>query len=176
MDAHTIFSHTSLEFYGATISIIELESTIARNWDHLQFNLEGTIRKALNQFSRSQQIQVITQWCMKKLQICLPSSISIEKLSFNDLELNIENTYNLVWKLNLELKLRTLDAIQLSSAVQLRIYDKIEIQYFLTNDKNILDHNAEIFQKSRILPISSTELLQLLPSPSSSEVSKKKKR
>ncbi len=46
----------------------------------------------------------------------------------------------------------------------MRIYDSIEIQYFLTNDQNILNQKTEIFQKSRILPISTESLREILES------------
>ncbi len=83
-------------------------------------------------------------------------------MTFYNQDLDIENTYNLVWKVNADLKLRTLDAIQICSAIKIRIYDKFEIQYFLTNDATILKSKQDIFQKSRILPISCTDLNNIL--------------
>jgi hypothetical protein len=90
----------------------------------------------------------------------------LEKITFNNREINFENTFNLVWKMNLELKFRTLDALHVGAAIQMRIFDNIKIQYFLTNDQNILQHKEEIFQKSRILPINTPDLLKLFQSNS----------
>ena len=64
--------------------------------------------------------------------------------------------------LNREMKLRTLDAIQIASAVEIKIYNKIDLEYFVTNDAIILGHKQELYQKSRILPISTDALANLL--------------
>ena len=63
---------------------------------------------------------------------------------------------------NREMKIRTLDAIQIASAVEIKIYNNINLDYFVTNDGIILDHKQELYQKSRILPISTDDLAKLL--------------
>ncbi|MHA1585326.1 MAG: hypothetical protein ACTSWL_08730 [Promethearchaeota archaeon] len=63
---------------------------------------------------------------------------------------------------NREMKIRTLDAIQIASAVEIKIYNKIDLEYFVTNDAIILGRKQELYQKSHILPISTDELAKLL--------------
>ena len=60
------------------------------------------------------------------------------------------------------MKLRTLDAIQIASAVEIKIYNKIDLEYFVTNDDIILAQKKELYQKSRILPISTDELVNIM--------------
>ena len=110
------------------------------------------------------KIHYLVSYCFQSVSLTLTSSFTLENIDFNNQEIELENTYNLAWIINADLKLRTLDAIQICSAIKMRIYDSIEIQYFLTNDQNILNQKTEIFQKSRILPISTESLREILES------------
>lgn len=162
--ARYLFSTVGLEFFTGNITLLELESVISRNLD--QFNFKELIEneEKFGNLSPNKKVKLLTEYCLKKLAIKISSGLTIEKITINNQDLDIENTYNLVWKVNADLKLRTLDAIQICSAIKMRIYDKYEIQYFLTNDSTILKSKKEIFQKSKILPISCTDLKNILVS------------
>ncbi len=157
-----LFATNGLEFFTGTITLMELESVISRNLD--QFNFKNLIEneERFGMLSPNKKVKLLTEYCLKKLAIKISSGLTIEKMTFNNQDLDIENTYNLLWKINADLKLRTLDAIQICSAIKIRIFAKFEIQYFLTNDGTILRSKQEIFQKSRILPISCTDLNNIL--------------
>ena len=64
------------------------------------------------------------------------------------------------YKLGCDLQLWAMDTLQIASALKIRIFSKIDLQYFLTNDQLILDKRNQVHQKTRILPISSASLLQ----------------
>jgi len=164
-NVQAIFQCKDLELYGGTISILEFQSIMARNFERFQFNFDELIERKLNNISFGHKIQLLTEWCLKKTSIRIPSGIAIETMTFNQNEMNIENTYHFVWKINADLRLRTLDAIHIATAMQFRIFEGIDIQYFLTNDDNILEKKEQIYQRSRIFPISSNELLTLVMIP-----------
>lgn len=60
------------------------------------------------------------------------------------------------------LRLRTLDLMQIASALKIKLYCNIELEYFCTNDQTILDRANEIHQKTKILPIHAQDLQRIL--------------
>jgi hypothetical protein len=157
-----LFHFPDLQFFSGMITVIELESIISRNLDLFLKNADEKVQEILNKLKDSEKIPLIAQYCFKRLKIRLISPITIEKIDFNKSSYDILNTYNLTLKINRDLKLRTLDAIQIASAIEMRIYSNILIDYFVTNDLNILEKKQEIYQKARILPISIDEITKLL--------------
>ncbi len=93
------------------------------------------------------------------MKIKLISQTTLETLSFNQQEYSMEDTLVYAYNIGSEFHLRTMDTLQIASAIKIRIYSGIDLQYFLTNDQNIVDKSNQIHQKARILPISSTSLL-----------------
>ena len=164
-NAKKLFQHPRLELYSGIIAVLELESVISRNLGLFITNSDQEGKNLFKTLNDSEKIQIIAQYCFNRLGITLVAPVSIEKLDFNHTLYDITNTNHLSLQLNRELKFRTLDAIQIASAVELRIYSKISIEYFVTNDINILQNKQGLYQKARILPISTDELYEILESP-----------
>ena len=139
-----------------------MESVIGRNIDSFNLETDPKSKKIYESLSNKEKIPIITHYFIKRLGISIESASTIEKCDINDKEYNIFNTFNLALRINREMKLRTLDAIQIASAIEMKIYNKINLEYFVTNDGIILDRKQELYQKSRILPISTDELVNLM--------------
>lgn len=157
-----LFHYHEMELFTGMITVLEVESVIGRNLESFSLEIEPESKKIYDLLRDKEKIPVIVHYFLKRLAISIESSSSIEKCDINGENYDIYNTFNLAFKLNREMKLRTLDAIQIASAVEIKIYNKIDLEYFITNDNIILDHKQEVYQKSRILPISTDSLANLL--------------
>jgi len=81
---------------------------------------------------------------------------------FNDIEYQIENTFTLAYNISPFIPLRTLDIIQIASALKIKSLGNIDVQYFITNDLTILNNASKIFNLIKILPISCSEFISPL--------------
>ena len=157
-----LFQYPEMELYTGMISVLEMESIIGRNLGSFSLEIDPKAKKIFKTLSTKEKIPIIAHYIIKRLGISIESASSIEKYEINNEEYDIFNTFNLALKINREIKLRTLDAIQIASAVEIKIYNKIDLEYFVTNDAIILGRKQELYQKSRILPISTDDLAKLL--------------
>ncbi len=157
-----LFHYPEMALFSGMITILEMESVIGRNIDSFYLEIDPKSNKIYKSLSNKEKIPIITHYFIKRLGISIESASSIEKCYINDKEYDIFNTFSLALRINRDMKLRTLDAIQIASAVEIKIYNKIDLEYFVTNDGIILDRKKELYQKSHILPISTDELVNLL--------------
>ena len=157
-----LFHFPEMKLFTGMITVLEMESVIGRNLASFSLEIDSESKKLYNSLIDKEKIPVIAHYFIKRLAISIESSSSIEKCEINEKIYDIYNTFNLAFKLNREMKLRTLDAIQIAFAVEIKIYNKIDLEYFITNDNIILAHKQEVYQKSRILPVSTDNLVNLL--------------
>ena len=157
-----LFNCGELELFSGFITLLEMESVIGRNINKfkMDWNKESTI--LFKSLAEKEKVGVLVDYCVKRLDLHIITSKRTGKHKTNGEELEANNTFILALRLNREMNLRTLDAIQVASAVETRIYKDINLEYFVTNDKMILDNNQKLYQKSRILAISTDELVNLL--------------
>ena len=157
-----LFHYPEMALYSGMITVLEMESVIGRNIGSFHLEIDPKSKKIYESLSIKEKIPIITHYFIKRLGISIESASSIEKCDINDKDYDIFNTFNLALRINREMKLRTLDAIQIASAVEIKIYNKIDLEYFVTNDDIILAQKKELYQKSRILPISTDELVNIM--------------
>lgn len=86
----------------------------------------------------------------------------MEKTRFANLDFTLDANFSLAFRFGSSLSLRTLDLIQIASAINIKLYNKIPIDYFLTNDQQILENGADVRNATKILPISSDDLVNIL--------------
>jgi hypothetical protein len=157
-----LFHYPEMALFSGMITVLEMESVIGRNIGSFYLEIDPKSKEIYESLSNKEKIPIITQYFIKRLGISIESASSIEKCDINNKEYDIFNTFNLALKINRGMKLRTLDAIQIASAIEIKIYNKIDLEYFVTNDAIILGQKQELYQKSRILPISTDDLANLL--------------
>ena len=151
-----------LELITGLITVLELESVLNRSFRSLSFQFDKRADKIFNSLAENEKISAIVEYFLKHLGITIESTASIEKYEISGKKIDIYNTFQTALRINRDLGLRTLDAIQIASAVEIRILNKINIEFFVTNDKIILDCKQKIYKKSRIVPISTDDLAALL--------------
>jgi predicted nucleic acid-binding protein len=159
-EIHEIFNQIGLDFYISPITLIEFECKIGRFWSSCELQLEPDDQVLIEQLSTSKQVMAIVELFLRKVPIHIISQTTNEQLLINNQNYVMEDTLVYAYKLGSDLQLRAMDTLQIASALKIRIFSKIDLQYFLTNDQLILDRRNQIHQKIRILPISSTSLLQ----------------
>lgn len=157
-----ILEQQALTFTTGFITIIEFQSIIERLYrnNQLQFNL-NIIQKIQNIPIPIQTI-ILTEACFNRLPIIIIPVSSVEIFQFKGIKHLIENTFSLAYRVGPQIQLRTLDTLQIVSAIKIKQYTNYNVEYFLTNDKNILNNGAIIRKKTNIIPISSYELLKIL--------------
>lgn len=158
----TIFEQQDLTFITSFITVIEFESIIGRLWRNNQIQLNLNIEQKIQSFPIPIQIIILTETCFNRLSIIILPVSSLEIFQFKDIMYPIENTFSLAYRIGPQIQLRTLDTLQISSAVKIKQYTNYDVEYFLTNDKNILNNKPIIRTKTKIIPISSDDLIQIL--------------
>lgn len=157
-----ILEQQSLTFTTGFITVIEFESAIDKLWRNNQIQLKLNITQIIQNIPLPLQIIIITETCFNRLPIVILPVSSLELFQFKGIKHTIENTFSLAYKIGPQIQLRTLDTIQIASAVKIRQFTNYNIEYFLTNDEKIIEKTALIRNKTSIIPISSEDLLKLL--------------
>jgi hypothetical protein len=157
-----ILEQEGLTFITSFITVIEFESIIGRLWknNQIQFNLD--IEKRIQSFPIPIQIIILTETCFDRLPIMILPVSALELFQFKGENHTIENTISLAYRLGPQIQLRTLDTLQIASAVKIKHYTPYNMEYFLTNDKNILNNKSDIRIRTNIIPISSDDLITIL--------------
>jgi predicted nucleic acid-binding protein len=157
-----LFTQNDLIFFTAPITILEFKSKIGQLWNNKLVHFDTEFENKLSELDENHRIDTITAFCFEQVNVEIISNTTIEQFVFNQKEYQLEDTLTLAIKIASHLHLRSLDLIQIISALKIKIYNKIEIQYFLTGDKKILDNANEIYKKTKILPIDCNDLLRIL--------------
>ena len=160
--AQLILGQQNLVFTTGFISVLEFESVIDRLWRNNQIELKLNIEQKIQHLPTPIQAIILTETCFNRLSIVIIPVSSPEIFRFKGREFSIENTFTLAYKIGPQVQLRTLDNIQIASAVKIKQYSSYDVEYFLTNDKNILNKGAMIRNITDIIPISSEALIKLL--------------
>lgn len=151
-----------LELITAFITVLEMESVLHRSFSSLSFQFDKETDKIFDMLAKSEKISAIIEYFLEYLGITLESTASVEKYRICGNTIDVYNTFQTALRMNRNLGLRTLDAIQIASAVEIRILNKINVEFFVTNDKIILQNKQKLYQKARIVPISSEDLARVL--------------
>jgi hypothetical protein len=157
-----LFRQPEINWISGFISVIEVKTVLGRNWRENKLKIEPAFEKILTKFSESIQIQRLTEYCLQTLPIQIISICMQENLVLNKIEYDTDVNFNLAYRMSAVLNLRTLDLIQIAAAMNIKLYHNISIDYFLTNDQLILDNTPKILQSTKIIPISSQDLVNLL--------------
>jgi DNA-binding XRE family transcriptional regulator len=157
-----IFDQSDLVFVTGFISLVETQSILGRLWRNQAVKFDEALIQELSQFPVNLQIERITEYCFKQLPIQIYHSQSTENVSFQEKQFEVDGNLSLAFRLGRVFSLRTLDLFQIASAFNIKLYQRVSIQYFLTNDDLILQHSNVIRRTVGFTPISSQDLLQLL--------------
>lgn len=157
-----LLQRAEVHYFLSPITLVEFECKVARMWSTKAIKLQKELLTAIENLTVSNQIKTIVEFLLSSIPIQIISLTTLEVLAFNKKNYIMEDTLVNAYKIGAELQLRAMDVLQLSSALKIRIYGGIDLQYFLTNDQNILEKTNQIYQKIHILPISSQELVKIL--------------
>jgi hypothetical protein len=111
------------------------------------------------------QVKVITEFCFMKLPLTIIPEIALESFDFNGEKYLVDNTFNLAYKLCSEFSLKTLDTMHIASAMKIKNYAQIDLQYLVTNDMAILSDASPIHARAGFLPISTADFCTMYKIP-----------
>jgi predicted nucleic acid-binding protein len=153
-------SHT--EFYTAPITLLEFSTNLGILWRNGGIEISPEFKQTLKNVEMAQQIRILNDFFWQSFKLQLVSNSSIEKFHFQSNDYLLEDTLSLAYQLFSSLPLRTLDLIQIASALKIKLYSKVLFDYFLTDDQTILKWAGNVYQKTRIFPIGCKKLLDSL--------------
>ncbi|MBA7506719.1 hypothetical protein ES706_05414 [subsurface metagenome] len=157
-----LLDQNDMTYVTGFITIVEFASVLARLLKDNQIQFSNELYKLIHKLPEHDQIKTITETCFGRLNLSILPASGLEKIIINKKEYLVENSFTLAYELGSYLNLRTLDVIQIASAMKVKHFTNFNVDYFLTNDKNILN-NAQIIRKNiKIIPISSIELISIL--------------
>jgi predicted nucleic acid-binding protein len=157
-----LFQQQDLRFVSGFITILEFECIINNLWKSNEIKLDATTTKLIENLSEYQKVKIMTEFFLKQLPIEILSVSTCEQILINQWTLNVENTLTLAYNLAPNFSLKTIDVIQLASALKIKLFQNRQISYFLTEDKRILNEIEEIRSKIGLIPVSAQELLTAL--------------
>ncbi|MHA1734703.1 MAG: type II toxin-antitoxin system VapC family toxin [Promethearchaeota archaeon] len=161
-----ILKQKDLNFVTGVITILEFESVVGRAWTNSQFSLEGLGGDLpladLQELPLPQQVKAITDFCFARLPVAVMSLPVTERLVFGQTTFQVDSVFRLMYDLNPKTFLRTLDNLQLATALSIRQYSDTAIEFFLTGDEMIIHHGREIKNATGIIPVSPGELASML--------------
>ena len=158
----TLLKQVDITFVTGFITIIEYESVISRLWRVNQIQFDEEILEMINNLPEHVQVRSITETCLNLLNLTILPVSGLEKIKLTNEEYLVENSFSIAYELGTHLSLRTLDTIQIASALKIKHYTNFNVEYFLTNDKNILNNAKDIRKTTQIIPLSSKELSSIL--------------
>jgi predicted nucleic acid-binding protein len=161
-EAVKIFQQTDLEFITGIITILEFQTVIGSLWRSKSLQTNPTIAKHLKKLSEYHQIKAITEYFLSIYPIEVVAIPAIEKYKIKSQEYEINNTMALALKISPRIPLKTLDIIQIASALKIKMLSSKKIDFFLTNDMTITKNTNNIKQAVNFIPITSNELKNLL--------------
>jgi predicted nucleic acid-binding protein len=156
-----ILNQKTWSFYTGPFSILEFKSKIGELWRDKKIQISSTNQEKIENLSDSQQVKILSEICLLQLPIEIITTSIQEKVQILTKSYLMDVNLCLALKLAHLLKLKAPDLIQIASAINIKIGDKANIEYFLTNDMKILKLAQQIYQIGKILPISSRDLIQI---------------
>jgi predicted nucleic acid-binding protein len=157
-----ILNQGDMQFVTSIYAVVEFESVMGRMWHKNEIEFDESFMNVLGNLTEPQQIKMITKICFGKINVHIISIASIETFNFNNIDYHVENILQENYDVNAVLRLRTLDALHITTAFKIKQMTPLNLDYFLTNDQDILENGAIIRRTVNIIPVSTDELIQTL--------------
>jgi predicted nucleic acid-binding protein len=159
--AVAMMGQSSMKFVTGLITLLEFQAVIGRLWASKQLTVEKVVEDLIENLPLPYQIKAIVEFCFMKVPVRVIPEMTLESFDFNDEHYTVDNTFNLAFKMCPEFRLKTLDTMHVASAVKIKQYRGINVQFLATNDTSILDEAKAIHALSNILPISCSDLCRV---------------
>ena len=159
--AVALLNQSSIKFFTGLITVLEFEAVIGRLWRSSQLSIEKELEGMITSLPVPYQIKLIAEFCFMKVPVTIIPEMALESFDFNGEKFLVDNTFNLAYKIGSEFSLKTLDTMHLASAMKIKNYTQVNLQYLVTNDAALLNEATEIHAHSNFLPISTDEICTL---------------
>ena len=157
-----LLMQTDIIFVTGIITLLEFKSVIGRMWREKKVHVNEKMMNILKELSEFQQIEALIKYCFKTFNVKLIPTSGIAKLDFNNEIYEIDKNYFISLRLTPKIALRTLDILQIASAINIKFFSDYNVEFFITNDEKILKYSSDIRSLTQIIPISSEKLANLL--------------
>jgi len=137
-----IINANTFKRLGSPITVLELTSVISRQFNNLKF--DTTNIKEWDKLNEQEKKSLIILYFLEKLPIDFYACLGNEKILLKNKDFNIQIDFSRAYRIAPLFPLRTLDNLQIASALNIRDIRNIRIDYFITIDKVILDLSKEI--------------------------------
>lgn len=157
-----ILKQSDLTFISSFITIVEFRSIISILFHENQLKFDHEPVPNWAALNETDKIRLLVETYLDQINFIVYNNCIPEPESFKQIECKVDNNLRLAYQLAPKLHLHTLDLIHIASAMNIKLHQKLNIDYFLTNDLQILDNAKNIRQLTRLVPISSIYLCQIL--------------
>ncbi|MHA1279595.1 MAG: type II toxin-antitoxin system VapC family toxin [Candidatus Helarchaeota archaeon] len=142
LTAKKIINAKTFKRIGSPITVLEITSVISRQFNNLKF--DSTNIKEWNKLNEQEKKSLIILYYLEKLPIDFYACLGNEKIQLKRRDFRIQIDFSRAYRIAPLFPLRTLDNLQIASALNIRDVRNIRIDYFITTDKVILDVSKEI--------------------------------
>ncbi|NVM05180.1 MAG: hypothetical protein HWN67_22870 [Candidatus Helarchaeota archaeon] len=157
--SNKIMNYNNFERIGSTLTILEISSVISKQFDNIEIN-EAKIKNWDNLSIVEKKLLVI-YYFTTKIPVKFYFTSNNEKFYIKDQDLSINVDFSKAIRIAPFFNLRTIDNLQLSSALNIRDIKNIHLDYFVTTDEVILDNAKEIQKLTHVTIIHSEKLIEI---------------
>jgi predicted nucleic acid-binding protein len=157
-----ILTQSDLTFITSLFTLLEYKNVLGRLWRENKLILKPEVIEIIKDLPESDKIQVIFDRLLAEIPVTVYGDSLVETLKIRQKECHFENNLHLAYRLAFQLQLRTADLIQIAFALNIKILNHMDIDYFLTNDDQILSNNSAIRNLTGFIPVSSVGFKDLL--------------
>ncbi|MHA1378663.1 MAG: PIN domain-containing protein [Candidatus Helarchaeota archaeon] len=154
-----IMAHKNFERIGSAITILEIVSVISKQFE----NIEISVAKIADwdKLSESEKKLLVTSYIISTIPMKFYFSTNNERFNIKNDYLDVNVDYSKAIKIAPFFNLRTLDNLQIASALNIRDIKNIRVDYFVTTDQIILDNSKKIQKLLGITIINSEKLIDI---------------
>jgi predicted nucleic acid-binding protein len=146
-----IMNAKSLERVGSAITILEVSSILSKQFEEIEFDVERIPN--WNSLSLPAKKILVTSYFIDKLPIKFYFNSIDEGFSIGTLLYKIHIDFSKAIQISPLFSLKALDNLQIASALNLRAIKNVQIDYFITTDKDILDEAKVIREQTNLTVI-----------------------
>lgn len=160
--AKTLLEGRTVRCISAPITLVELAVVITRQRHVIlvEDNMED-VKRALTGLSEEDQIHVLTQFIVLDNPIEYYSHLGSERLFYEAWEIEMVSDYATAIMFTPKLRLKCLDTLQIASLKNIILAKGEKVDYFVTNDQELLDRRREISKLIGVTSVDPETLLQL---------------
>lgn len=144
---------------GSTITVIEISSVISRQFNNLEFS--ETKISNWNELNLVEKKSLIISYFLNILPIKFYYCSGSEKFKIQEKWIEFHLSFSKVYRIAPFFSLKTLDNLQIASALNIKEIRNVDIDYFVTTDETILNQAKKIQEMTDLTILHPKDLIKI---------------